>query len=157
MSAKRHEATPTTSLELSLQPGAGIFGRGWAYLRCVIAAIKSSSLLANTPVDELRVSAAPVRGVEELEQHRRERLDLADDGRAARRAASRPGSSVLPWPESIPGGSFRRPSHRPSDTGDIPSRAAAQLMLRDVRIATSRSVAFSISSNDIAACLRTHA
>jgi hypothetical protein len=38
-----------------------------------------------------------------------------------------------------------------SDTGAIPSRAAAWLMLRDVQIATGREVAFSITESDTAA------
>ena len=42
-------------------------------------------------------------------------------------------------------GSLRRPIQRDSETGAIPSRAAALLRLRDSRIATSRSVAFSMS------------
>lgn len=54
-------------------------------------------------------------------------------------------------------GRLRRPIHRDSDTGAMPSRAAALLRLRDSRIATSRRVAFSISGNDEAAYLRTQA
>jgi hypothetical protein len=49
------------------------------------------------------------------------------------------------------GGSSRRPAHRFNDIGVIPSRVAAWDRLGDVRIATSRSVSFSISSNDVAA------
>jgi len=49
------------------------------------------------------------------------------------------------------GVAVRRWTHRISDTGAMPSRAAATLTLRDVRIATNRSVAFSISASDVAA------
>ncbi len=49
------------------------------------------------------------------------------------------------------GGGVRRWTHRISDTGAMPSRAAAALTLRDVRTATNRSVAFSISASDVAA------
>jgi len=42
-------------------------------------------------------------------------------------------------------------------TGAIPSRAATSLRLPEARIATRRSVAFSISARDGAACSRTHA
>ena len=42
-------------------------------------------------------------------------------------------------------GSLRRPIQRDSETGAIPSGAAALLRLRDSRIATRRSVAFSMT------------
>jgi hypothetical protein len=43
---------------------------------------------------------------------------------------------------------WRRPIHLDNDTGAIPSRVAALLMVADVLSATSRSVAFSISGKD---------
>ena len=46
------------------------------------------------------------------------------------------------------GGIARRSIHRCSDTGAIPSRAAAMLVLAETLSATSRSVAFSISDKD---------
>jgi len=48
-------------------------------------------------------------------------------------------------------GNLRRLAQRASDTGAIPSRAAAWDMLTEVLSATSRNVAFSISDSDIAA------
>ena len=78
--------------------------------------------------------------------------------RSARSAASL--APAHPWLLSSPGiidGSSRRPSHLDSDTGAIPSRAAAWLRLRDVWIATSRSVAASTSASEAAAWSRTHA
>ena len=44
----------------------------------------------------------------------------------------------IPWSENIIGGSLRRPNDLLSETTAIPSRAAAPLRFRDVRVATSR-------------------
>src|SRR5687768_12130447 len=48
-------------------------------------------------------------------------------------------------------GSLRRATHLDSDTVAIPSRAAAWDNVAELRIATSRSVAFSTSEIDVAA------
>src|ERR1051326_6464277 len=54
-------------------------------------------------------------------------------------------------------GILRRPIQRDSETGAMPSRAAAAVRLRESRSATSRRVAFSISGSDDTACSRTQA
>jgi hypothetical protein len=52
-------------------------------------------------------------------------------------------------------GNRRRAAQRASDTGAIPSRPAAWDMLTELRSATSRNTAFSISESDIAAACST--
>jgi hypothetical protein len=49
-------------------------------------------------------------------------------------------------------GSRRRPTQRDSETGAIPSRAAAALRFLDARMATIRSVAFSMSGSEAHSC-----